>query len=279
MSKEIAIMDGSKQIKITMDDVRKLICENATDKEIELFLRIAESSNLNPFKREVYLIKYSDRANIVIGYEIYLKRAELSDKYQGFERGCDYAKVGDKYPTRAWIKIYIKGWAVPLFHSVKWNEYVQTNQAGIPNRMWANKPETMLLKVATCQGLRLAFPNECGGLPYEETEIVNYQEIKPTLNPNLNVEETKPNNISPETELPNEAEKPTPAEKKEAKKQATTENKTEQALSMTELRELAMQHQIPDFIGFVMEVFEVDKFPTHFTPQDLIRLKQQIELE
>ena len=267
MNKEIAIIDGTKQIRITMEDVKKLICENATEKELELFLRIAEGSNLNPFKREIYLIKYGEKANIVIGYEIYLKRAELSDKYQGFERGCEYAKEGDKYPKRAWIKIHIKGWAVPLFHSVKWSEYVQTNQAGIPNKMWSSKPETMLLKVVTCQGLRLAFPNECGGLPYEETEIVNHIEVKP----GLKVEEVKENKTEPTLIIPPQKE----AEKPNAEVPPIPPLKTDFDVIIKELEELAKEKKI-NLDDYTQRIMKKNRFGD-LSYEELMELKEKVK--
>lgn len=180
MNKELVPLDleteSRKQIEaLTIADVKKLFCEQASEKEILLFLNTAKAFNLNPFKREIYLVKYKtdSPAQYVVGYEVYLKRAEKSPRFKGFKRWAEYTKPDDKYPVKAFIEIYIDGWTVPLTHSVKWNEYVQLNQYNKPNRMWENKPETMLLKVVTEQGFRLAFPSECGGLPYTEEEVVN----------------------------------------------------------------------------------------------------------
>src|SRR3990167_11338941 len=72
---------------ITNEDIKKYICPIATDKEIFLFLNICKMYQLNPFKREIYLVKYTSEApaTTLVGYDVYLKRAERSSNWNGFE--------------------------------------------------------------------------------------------------------------------------------------------------------------------------------------------------
>ena len=170
MTKEIVtVSKESVEIgKITKEDVRRFFCQEATDNEIALFLKIAQLNNLNPFKRELYLVKYgSYPASIVTGYEVYLKRADRTLKWGGFKVWTE----GNLPDMKAKIEIYRKDWDHPLCHEVEYSEYVQKTKEGAITRFWKEKPKTMLKKVVTCQGFRLAFPDEMGGLPYAREEI------------------------------------------------------------------------------------------------------------
>lgn len=152
---------------ITAETVRKFICANATDSEIGLFLEIAKAYELNPFKREVYLVKYgSYPASTIVGYETYLKRAERTGKLDGW----DIEIEGEPPEASATITIHRKDRS----HAIKWTAYyedaAQRTKDGAITSMW-RKWKFMLRKVAIAQGMRLAFPDELGGLPYTEAEL------------------------------------------------------------------------------------------------------------
>ena len=70
-----------ERIEVSMADIKKYIAPNATDKELFMFMGISKSYGLNPLKREIHFVKYgSAPASIIVGYEIYLKRAERTGK-------------------------------------------------------------------------------------------------------------------------------------------------------------------------------------------------------
>lgn len=162
---------------LTADDVRKFFCEKATEKEIALFLNIAKLNNLNPFNREIYIVKYgSYPASILTGYEVYLKRAERSGKYAGFKAWIEGEIVNGN--MKACIEVPRKDWDKPLYHEVEYSEYVGKTSAGIPTRFWKDKPKTMLKKVVISQAFRFAFPDELSGLPYtDQSEETNHSSI------------------------------------------------------------------------------------------------------
>lgn len=186
---------------ITKEDVKRLICPTATDKEIIMFLQIAKLNQLNYFKREIYLVKYKEGtpASILTGYEVYLKRAERSGKYLGFKVWIE----GTVPDMKACIEVRHKDWNEPLFHEVDYSEYVQMKwdkdtRKRVPNKFWKEKPKTMLKKVAISQGLRFAFPDELAGLPYVREEF-NSEEVidvklngKPAIREPEAIEEAKP---------------------------------------------------------------------------------------
>jgi len=161
---------GADLIKVDATAVKAYLCANATKEEIVLFLNQCNMFQLNPFKREIYLIKYTNYpAQIVVGYETYLKRAERSKQWDGMESGIKGSLK--KHDLVAWAKIYRKDWKRPLYHEVDYNEFVKTKADGTVTRFWAKMPKTMLKKVCISQAFRLAFPDEMAGMPYIVEEI------------------------------------------------------------------------------------------------------------
>ncbi len=143
---------------ITKADVRKYLCEKATDKEIDLFLITCNLHGLNPLKREAYLIKYgSSPAQTVVGYETYLKRAEATGQLDGWE--CTASD------TSATIIIYRKDRAYPFKWTIERKEF-DKNVA-----MWNTMPRHMLKKTVISVGFRLCFPETLGGMPYTKEEM------------------------------------------------------------------------------------------------------------
>lgn len=170
----------SAAIALTPETVLAYVNGKATKQEIALFLNQCAMFGLNPFKREIYLIKYSanEPATFVVGYEAYIKRADRTGKWAGMESGTEDDKDGRL--VKAWAKIYRKDWDRPLYHEVFLNEYLQTKDEWVdnrktgkkvPTRFWAEKPKTMLKKVAIEQGMRMAFPDEFAGMPYAAEEM------------------------------------------------------------------------------------------------------------
>lgn len=150
------------------------IAAELTDNEKKQFVEVATAYQLNPFKREIYCLPYMTsikqdngqykkvrKLSIVTGYETYLKRAERSGLLDGWN--LKMFSQGDSRTAK--ITIYRKDWDNPLIHEVILGEYKEDN------RMWREKPMTMLKKVAMAQGFRLAFPDEMGGMPYAAEEL------------------------------------------------------------------------------------------------------------
>jgi phage recombination protein Bet len=138
-----------------------------SESEKNLFLDMCCALKLNPFRREIYGVKYKDSFNIIIGYEVYLKKAEGIKGADG-ERllsgwTVDFGKDGNEFTCTC--TIHRRDWAEPFTLTVWQSEYDQGNT------MWKTKPRTMLRKVAIAQAFRLCFPEELGGMPYTEDEI------------------------------------------------------------------------------------------------------------
>jgi len=146
-----------------LQDYLKSLGNNLPEQHIKKFIHIAKAFNLNPFTREIYGIPYGNNFNIIVGYEVYIKRAERSGKLAGWKAWTEGSlKDGD---LKGCIEIKRKDWDEPFYHEVYFDEYNQNNS------MWKSKPRTMIKKVAIAQGFRLAFPDELAGMPYTADEI------------------------------------------------------------------------------------------------------------
>ena len=166
-----ASIEDISNIQLNLETIRKYLdgASRCSPQELGLFLQIARASNLNPFKREIHLIKYgSMAAQIITGYEVYLKRAERSGKWGGMKAWIE----GEMPNLVGKVEIYRKDWDKPLYHEVYMDEVAKKKADGSFQASWASMPRYMLKKVAIAQALRWAFPDEIGGLPYTRDEIV-----------------------------------------------------------------------------------------------------------
>lgn len=143
--------------------------------EKTMFIKLAQINNLNPFKREIYMTAYGTgqyrKTAIITGYEVYIKRAEMSGRLDGWGVVTDgNLKDGT---LKAAITIHRKDFDKPFLHEVYYDEYVQKTKTGEPNKFWKEKPITMIKKVAISQGFRLCFNEVLGGLPYTKNEFLD----------------------------------------------------------------------------------------------------------
>ena len=161
---------------------------NLTEHEQKMFISVAMAYGLNPFKREIYPVAYGSgdkrKLSIIVGYEIYLKRAERTGKLDGFEVSIsgifkkgkiqkkkfdgsfyDVQGILPEGEVSATCTVWVKGKTHPVVWTVWFDEYTQSNE------MWLSKPRTMIKKVAIEQAFRIAFPDEMGGMPYAPEEL------------------------------------------------------------------------------------------------------------
>lgn len=162
MEASVAVIDSNAP-ELSIEEVKKNIAPGATDKELFYFMNIAKTYGLNPFKREIYFVKFDGSpGQTMVGYEVYLKRAEKTGKLDGWDvRIEDMGQLSE----RAIITIYRKDRTKPFVWEVNRSEFDQHHA------LWKSKPQFMLRKVAISQGFRLAFPDELGGIPYTSEEI------------------------------------------------------------------------------------------------------------
>lgn len=194
--------DNGQDIRVTEQDVRDLMAangnamENVTSQEVKMFLRLCQSQRLNPFTRDAYIVKYGNQpASVIAGKDAFVKRATRNKKYRGHEAGITFIrKVKENGGIRkiierregsmllegeeligGWAKVYLDGYACPIFEEVALSEYAAPDRYG--KNGWSKMPATMIRKVALCHALREAFPEDLGGLyGAEEMDQARQQE-------------------------------------------------------------------------------------------------------
>lgn len=160
---EIAVQDFTNIAKKYLSAMGNKL----SDAQQNQFIEICKAYGLNPFKREIYGVSYTDKNgqstfNVIVGYEVYIKRAERSGKLNGWSVRVE----GTGADMKAIVEIHRKDWENPFIHEVYLSE------ATTGKSQWAKQPRFMLKKVAIGQGFRLCFPDDLGGIPYLEEEIL-----------------------------------------------------------------------------------------------------------
>lgn len=191
---------GNDEVKLSNNLVKRYLVSgqgNVTDQEIMYFMKLCKARNLNPFVKDAYLIKYTDKdpATVVVAKDAIEKRAIQNPKYDGKEVGIyvENKETGELIKREgsilrknkeelvgAWCTVYRKDWKYPITKEVNFDEYIQKKKDGTPNTNWENRPVTMITKVAIVQALREAFIEELSGM-YEAEEMgVNESELDNT---------------------------------------------------------------------------------------------------
>jgi phage recombination protein Bet len=157
------------------------IAKNLTQEEKMQFVGIAHAWGLNPFKREIHVSAYGEGAyrqcSIIVGYEVYIKRAERTNKLKGWKAWTEGSVEGKNLVAK--VQIYRSDWEHPFEHEAYFDECAQYKKDGTINAFWNKQPRFMLKKVAIGQAFRLCFSDDLGGMPYAEGELP-MKEAEPT---------------------------------------------------------------------------------------------------
>ena len=173
--------ERGQMVQFSAQDIRARLCPNIDDKELALVLGLCKAQRLNPFNKDVYIIKYGNSpASIVTSKEVFTRRANANPDFEGFDAGIVYINSQGEVCTRegsavykaaneqlvgGWCRVYVKG-RRPYYDEVTLEEY-STGKSG-----WAKMPATMIRKVALVHCLREAFPDDFQGL-YAAEEMGN----------------------------------------------------------------------------------------------------------
>ena len=168
---------NNHQVALNVEFVRRYFCQKATPDEAFGFMRFCEYHQLNPFLRDAYLIKYdgAEAAQMVIGYHVWIQRADTDPRYEGFKAGVILQTeaglerrqgafyIDGETLLGGWCEVMVQG-REPTRVEVALKEYDRQRA------LWKTHKATMIQKVATAQAFRFAFPRLFGGA-YDQSEI------------------------------------------------------------------------------------------------------------
>lgn len=152
------------------------VAKGASPDELKLFLYRCKNLGLDPLKPgQIHFVKYgSNPGTIVIGIEGFRSIAARTLKLSGIKRGV--IKDSEDNLIAGWAEVYRSDWKEPAREESPIQEY--NTGKGI----WATKPETMIKKVAEAAALRMAFPDDLGGV-YETAEMEKAAPEPPRITP------------------------------------------------------------------------------------------------
>src|SRR5574340_1192043 len=133
----VKVKTETGDVTLSPSIVRKYLVNgngNVSDQEVQMFMALCKFQQLNPFLREAYLIKYgSHPAAIVVGKDVFLKRAHHLPECEGFKAGiiCYCPDTGETIYTEGfkrpgceivggWAEVCKKGWKHPVHIEVSY---------------------------------------------------------------------------------------------------------------------------------------------------------------
>ena len=167
-------------------EIKKLFAPDLTNQEFEFFMGLSKVTGANPFKKEIWAVKYRNKktgefypAQVFHGRDFYRRKAQELPQYMGHINDAVYENdsftVKNGIPEHsytfknrgrlvgAYCLVYVQGRKIPFYVFVNLSEYSKGQE------VWADKPATMIKKVAEAQALRGAFQGVFAGT-YDESE-------------------------------------------------------------------------------------------------------------
>lgn len=146
---------------------------SGTPAELQTCLAVARELGLNPILKEIHFMprrqrqgdQWLTRIEPLVGRDGFLSIAHRTSQLAGMESTAQVQPT-PRLTEGGWesvpdlvaeCRVWRKDAEQPFVVRVSFGEYVQKGNDGQPTRFWAEKPETMLKKVAESQALRKAF--------------------------------------------------------------------------------------------------------------------------
>ncbi len=174
-TKEVAITQEQKEL------IRKTICKDATDAEMQLFFFDCQRRGTHPLDKLIHFTKRDGKYTPVTSIDFFRLRAHSSGAYAG-EGATTYELGEDGLPNECTVAVLrlVQGQVCTWRATARWAEYYPGDKSGF---MWKKMPFLMLAKCAEALALRKAFPAELHGLYVKEEMDQAGPPQKPLLKP------------------------------------------------------------------------------------------------
>lgn len=165
------------------DDQRAALAQlgvaDASAGDLAVFMHVAQRTGLDPFSRQLYMIKrWDSQANTnrwtiqtgIDGFRIIAARSgvyrgQVGPQWCGDDGTWRDVWIATTPPAAARVGVLRADFDQPIYGIAVYSEYAQTTKKnGDPTVMWATKPALMIAKCAEALALRKAFPHDLAGL-------------------------------------------------------------------------------------------------------------------
>jgi len=182
--------------------IKQLFAPKLNNSEFTMFVEMGKATGLNPFLREMWAVKYDEKAaaQIFIGRDGYRKSAQRHPLYDYHVADAVYSndkfnvvngEVSHVYDLKdrgtlvgAYCIVQRKGSSRPTYVFADLKEYTTNKSLWNPQ---TGKPATMIKKVAECQGLKSAFQELFAGTYSEAEEFSATTEVTTHTKPGKGV--------------------------------------------------------------------------------------------
>lgn len=179
MTTAVSILSKNTDLaQYTPDQIQLIIntvAKGATMDELQLFLYRCKLLHLDPLKpQQVHFIKYGQSPGvIVVGIEGIRSMAARTGRHVSTNRGVLRDEKGSI--TYGWCRIKrldANNNEQEFYEETPFGEYFKGK-----NPSWNSMPETMIKKCAEAACIRMAYPDDCGGIfIQEEREVMEHIE-------------------------------------------------------------------------------------------------------
>lgn len=164
MSNELTIKNQFTPEQLTL--ITNTVARGATRDELDLFLYRCKEMGLNPLKPgQIFFIKYGSTATMVVGIEGFRSKAARTGNHISTARGVIRTEKGELIAGTCTVKRYDhQGKEQSYYEECPFHEFNNPK-----NPKWQSMPETMIKKCAEAAALRMAYPDDLGGV-YVDSE-------------------------------------------------------------------------------------------------------------
>lgn len=165
----------------TQEQIEAIDClyfaNGSNEQDREFCYCVSASLGLNPLLGEVMFLprrqkikergadKWVTKIEPLVGRDGYLAIAHRSGEFDGMDVRAEIREMprltnGEWTTSKTLVatcEVFRKGLSHPFVAEVSYGEYVQLGKDGKPTRIWLEKPDIMIRKVAESQALRKAF--------------------------------------------------------------------------------------------------------------------------